>query len=214
MSDRPELHYQKELERDLRFHRFVSDKVLMRWFKDAYSTSKHLLTLYSLARGVGGKQLVEIGFGRSTFVLARAAAENSGRLYTCDLRDFRYLFSKQEKNVVEYYLGEASGLWENADIQENGTEFIFIDYLSATQMTGEACSEAIEQALCFLKQGGLLCVHDAGDSRYAVSDPNLRVLQKDGIESVLLPYNYGLRIFRQTAASRFGSVTDCWKKKD
>jgi len=46
------MHCQKELLEDLLNHTFISDTILLKWFNDSYSTSKHLLTLYSIARGL------------------------------------------------------------------------------------------------------------------------------------------------------------------
>ena len=89
----PPMHCQRELERDLGYVGTLPDEVLMRWHAERYSTSKHLLTLYSLAHGLGARRIVEVGFGRSTFVLARAAHENGGTLESCDLQDFSALLS-------------------------------------------------------------------------------------------------------------------------
>ena len=72
----PKMHCHKEYEKDRKNGGFISDKMIMEWFNRRYSISKHLWVLYSIARGLLAKSILEIGTGRSTCVLARAAYEN------------------------------------------------------------------------------------------------------------------------------------------
>ena len=58
----PTMHCQAELERDLAYEGMLPDEILLAWHQDRYSTSKHLLTLYSMARGLGAQNLVEVGY--------------------------------------------------------------------------------------------------------------------------------------------------------
>ena len=64
----PVMHCQSEIERDCSYQGLLPDETLMSWFRDSYSTSKHLLTLYSVATGLQARNILEIGFGRSSFV--------------------------------------------------------------------------------------------------------------------------------------------------
>ena len=124
----PRMHCHEELTRDLGHDGFLPDEVLHRWFEERYSTSKHLLSLYSAVRGLRARHVVEVGFGRSSFVLARAVHENGGQLTTCDLADFSYLLSPGEQSVTRYLEGDADLLWQGL---EPGIEFAFLDYFSA-----------------------------------------------------------------------------------
>ena len=88
------MHCQEELDRDLAsYNGFLPDELLLKWFHDRYSSSKHLLTLFSVPIGLSAKTILEIGFGRSSFVLAKAAALNTARFISCDIRDFQYLLN-------------------------------------------------------------------------------------------------------------------------
>ena len=58
------MHCHQELLDDLKtYEGFLPDALLMKWFNDKYSTSKHLLTLYSIVRGLNAKRVIEVGFG-------------------------------------------------------------------------------------------------------------------------------------------------------
>jgi hypothetical protein len=50
MQSRPTMHWQAEIEADTGYQGFLPDETLFRWFHDRYSSSKHLLTLYSIER--------------------------------------------------------------------------------------------------------------------------------------------------------------------
>ena len=85
----PDIHEKEALLSDLKGRDgFVSHALIERWFHDRYSTSKHLWTLYSMAHGLNSKVIVEVGFGRSTFVLAKAAHELGAKLLCCDRYDY------------------------------------------------------------------------------------------------------------------------------
>ena len=125
---RATMHCQRELEADLSSRQdFLSDDILLRWFNDSYSTSRHLLILYSIARGLKAATILEIGFGRSSFVLARAAHENNGRFISCNERDFSYLLSEQEKAVTSFVHDKSDRLWPTL---RQGVDFAFLDYFS------------------------------------------------------------------------------------
>jgi len=130
------MHCQQEIEDDLRDLAFVSDQILFKWFNDRYSTSKHLLVLYSIVRGLNAKNIVEIGFGRSSFVLARAAHENNGHLTICEVRDFTYLLSKCELACTNYFKGRSVDFWQ---LCPTAIDFAFLDYISDEDLSAKFC---------------------------------------------------------------------------
>ncbi|MFO1490466.1 MAG: hypothetical protein U1F87_06035 [Kiritimatiellia bacterium] len=82
------MHCQQEFENDVKGHVLLDDTLLMKWANERYSTSKHLLTLYAVATGLKPRRMLEVGTGRSSFVLARVAVENDASLLCCDTEDF------------------------------------------------------------------------------------------------------------------------------
>lgn len=208
----PLTHCQNEIERDLEGHTFITDEMMMRWFHDRYSTSKHLLTLYTLAVGLRAKTIVEIGFGRSSFVLARAASENQGRFYTCDRRDFSYLLSPEEKKVSTFIHGHSEDLWSHPEIKKNGIHFAFLDYFSTLGLPVHYVEEEIRNCCHLLPTNGMLAIHDSMIKDYAIHNvvwprigPHLEVIQ--------FPFNYGLLIARNTGPSPYGCLEAPWSKK-
>lgn len=212
------MHCQAELEADLGYSDFLPDTTLFKWFNDRYSTSKHLLTLYSIARGIDAKTIVEVGFGRSSFVLAKAAGENQGHLISCDTRDFSYLLNEREKQVTTFINGKAEQAW--SALKGQGADFIFLDYLSNDAWTPKFAFNAFYNAFNHLKQNGVLCVHDTIVEKYSVKNlfdrlsvQRFGLLPNRDLEMVRLPYNYGLGIVRRLKESPLGVVTDNFIKK-
>ncbi|WP_045213325.1 FkbM family methyltransferase [Desulfonatronovibrio magnus] len=211
----PKMHCHAELLRDLNYQGFIPDETMMRWFNDRYSTSKHLLTLYSIARGLNALKVVEIGFGRSSFVLARAAHETGGSLITCDTSDFSYLLSEEEKKVVKFINGDANLVWEEC---KEGIDFAFLDFFSMPTMSKEFSLNHITQCVERLKQNAVLALHDSIDNRFklkgtlATIADHLKSKNID-IELIHLPYNYGLCLIRRVSESHFGMVKDQHVKK-
>jgi len=165
-SNPPEIHRQDELEQDTDYTEWLPDSVMHRWFEARYSSSKHLLTLYSAARGIKAETILEMGFGRSTFIFARAAHENGGKVITCDTADYSHLLNETEKTVVDYRCQTAEAFFK--DCQE-GFGLIFLDYLGGGA-SEKFCRAELLRALPYLKQNGLLLVHDAFCSRFAFPD--------------------------------------------
>lgn len=212
------MHCQAELEADLGYSKFLPDSTLFKWFNDRYSTSKHLLTLYSIARGLQAKTIVEVGFGRSSFVLAKAAGENQGRFISCDTRDFSYLLNEREKQICTFIKGKAEQVWPV--LKGQGADFIFLDYLSNDDWTSGFAFNAFYNAFNHLKQNGVICVHDTIVEKYSVKNLFDRLsvrryglLPNRDLEMVRLPYNYGLGIVRRLKGSPLGVVTDNFIKK-
>ena len=220
MSDNyPTMHCQSEIIADTGYTGFLPDETLFRWFHDRYSTSKHLLTLYSIARGMNAKAIVEVGFGRYSFALAKAAHLNGGRFYTCDNRDFSYLLSEEEKEVTTYVHANSNKLWPQ--LTENGIDFAFLDYFSSESWGKDFVFNEFYNCFNLLKENGMICLHDTLVGKYALSEfveelktRRFGLLHNSDLEVISLPYNYGLGIVRRLKESPYGKVEDTFEKKD
>lgn len=216
MTKKPEMHCHDELMQDLNYSGFIPDETMMRWFNEEYSTSKHLLTLYSIARGLNAKNIIEIGFGRSSFVLARAAYENKGTLYTCDINDFSYLLTNEERQVVKFAFGDGSKIW---NMCETGIDFAFLDFFSIPSLDENFSLNHISHCVKQMKENAIIAIHDSIDERFKLK--NIihilkSYLEKDSIiiELLNLPYNYGLCLLKRCSPSIYGVVSDKHKKKN
>ncbi|MGE3172040.1 MAG: glycosyltransferase [Planctomycetota bacterium] len=218
MSDAPvppPMHCQDELDRDLAYEGLLPDAVLLRWHADRYSTSKHLLVLYSLARGLDARRIVEVGFGRSTFVLARAAAENGGRLASCDLVDFGPLLSPLERRVTDLHHGAVETFWPRI---APGVDFAFLDCFSAEGLDPAWVQAQLCECLARMRPGGVLAVHDAAVRAYRLGEvlERLRgvvdVATGRPFEQLTLDHNYGLALLRRPVAPGT-AVADPFVKK-
>lgn len=218
MQSRATMHCQSEIEADTGYQGFLPDETLFRWFHDRYSSSKHLLTLYSIARGMDAKTIVEIGFGRSSFALAKAAHLNSGRLISCDMRDFSYLLSEEEKSVTEFIHGKSDLVWKR--VESTGIDFAFLDYFSSEGWGADFVQKEITTCFSLLKENGVICIHDTMVDKYALRNVFNALKTKrlgfhnDDVEVLSLPYNYGLGIIRRLKPSNFGRVEDHFVKKE
>lgn len=215
---RPTMHCQDELERSLGYEDVLPDEILLQWFNDRYSTSKHLLTLYSIARGLQAKKIVEIGFGRSSFVLAKAAFENKGEFLTCDQRDFSYLLNETERSVTTFVQGNSDVLWQQL---EEGVDFAFLDYFSAPGIHKDFVIHELNMCLHYLKENGIIAIHDTIVEKYNIDQAldhfktKWRGLRPNiDLEICSLPFNYGLGLIRRRVHSEFGEIHDQFIKKD
>ncbi|MCB9891033.1 MAG: glycosyltransferase [Planctomycetes bacterium] len=190
------MHCQPELDRDLQYEGVLPDATLLQWHRDRYSTSKHLLTLYSIAHGLQAKRIIEIGFGRSTFVLARAAFENAGTLESCDIEDFRGLLSETEQKVVRCHVGSSDEFWQRV---EPGFDFAFLDHFSSEAQPDEWVVRELEQALTKLTPGGMLAIHDGFVAKYRLRSVVEMLRRQLGLryECLTMPFNYGLTLWRR-----------------
>jgi len=203
----PDMHCKEEWFEDVEKYNF-SD-LLMKWFHDEYSTSKHLLTLYSIVLGLKAQNVVEVGFGRSTLIIVSALRLTGGKLYSCDRYDYNSYIPK-EYCQIDFTIGDAKTLLKKIDF---GVDFVFLDYLSSRERSAESCVKAIYRFLKHLKTNGILAVHDSIESQYNVKNA-FKVLKKDkNLEVLSLSYNYGLGLIRNLNKSKYGEIKDGWKKK-
>jgi len=217
MTNNPTMHCQSELVTDLGYSDFLPDEILFKWFHDYYSSSKHLLTLYSIARGLNAKTIVEIGFGRSSFALAKAAHLNQGRFISCDVRDFSYLLNENEKSVVDFVHGKSDLVWEK--VAESGIDFAFLDYFSDEHIKADFVNQEIAICLSLMKENGVICIHDTLVDKYDLKNVFNQLKTKrfgfldNDLEALSLPFNYGLGIIRRLKPSKYGIVEDNFIKK-
>lgn len=193
----PSMHCQRELDEDLCYVGTLPDETLMRWHGERYSTSKQLLTLYSLAHGLAAKRIVEVGFGRSTFVLARAAHENSGVLESCDVEDYSALLSPTERSVVRLHHGTSESFWP---LVEAGVDFAFLDHFSSEDQPPAWIVGELEQCIAKLAPHGMVAIHDGFVARYRLREVLAALRRSVGLdfEVVTLPFNYGLTLLRRS----------------
>jgi predicted O-methyltransferase YrrM len=204
------MHCQSELEADKWSAGFIPDEVLLSWFNDAYSTSGHLLTLYSLARGLKAQNILEVGFGRSSFVLMRAAAENHGYLCACDRRDFRYLLTAEERRVTTYVCKKVEAIWKGG---YNGFDLAFLDYFSSKTCSRAFCADELHQCIARMRQNGVIAVHDTLQQYEGIHGAIAEILKRPDVEGVTLPFGYGLTLLRCLAPSSHGAICDSFRKK-
>lgn len=209
------MHCQSELEQDLRYSDFLPDETMLKWYRDFYSTSKHLLTLYAMANGVNPKEVLEIGFGRSSFVLAKVAGENNGRFTTCDMRDFSYLLSEKEKEITNFICGLSDQVWK--DTPDESLDFAFLDYFSGEEITEDFVKTEINSCLKKMKGNSIIAIHDVFDERYVVGDVLEKMSKsfkyKNRFIFSKLNYNYGLGILFVKPNKKEVILSDQQKKK-
>lgn len=213
MDERPTMHCQVELEQDIQGHSLLDSMLIQKWFDDRYSASKHLLALYSMVTGLNAKTILEVGFGRSTFALAAAAYKNQGKMYSLDTRDFSYLLSDAEREVVDFIQGFSSKAWEHPHLNQEGLDFAFLDYFSNDNMTQDECYSEISSCYSLLKQNAILCIHDVIEKEYVVGSVMENFANENNAQVLYLPYNSGLGIIRRCESSPFGVIEDFWEKK-
>jgi predicted O-methyltransferase YrrM len=209
------MHCQKELELDLGYDGAMPDKLMLKWFNDAYSTSKHLLTLYSLAKSLGREHILEIGFGRSSFILAKAAIENKCKFTTCDNRDFSYLLNDSEKEITTYHCDLSDSLWEK--IENDSLDFAFLDYFSGESLTVEFVQSELSKCIEKMKGNGVIAIHDVHDDRYIAGQAIEKLARswkyKNKVNYSKISYNYGLGIVYIKEGHKKNVLNDILLKK-
>jgi hypothetical protein len=213
--ERPIMHCHTELERDLGYDQYLPDSIMLNWFRDFYSTSKHLLTLFSLANGLQAKNILEIGFGRSSFVLAKAAGAHNGKFTTCDMRDFSYLLNEKEKSVTNYVCGMSDEVWETTE--NESLDFAFLDYFSGESITEKFVEDEMAKCLEKMKGNSIIAIHDVFDNRYVVGKVLEKMAKswkyKKKINFSTFTYNYGLGIIHVRPHGKVNILKDTQLKK-
>ncbi len=213
--DKPTMHCQSEILSDIGYESVLTDDLMLKWYRDYYSTSKHLLTLYSIANGLCAKKILEVGFGRSSFVLAKSAKENNGKLFACDMRDFSYLFNDVEKKYTNFIIGLSDKAWNS--LEDESLDFAFLDYFSGEDISEEFVMNEIEKCLKKMKGNSVIAIHDVFDSRYKVGEVLKKMSRswkfKNKISFSSITYNYGLGILTVSPKGKKNILQDEQKKK-
>ena len=201
-------HFHTELVEDVKSGN-ISDSIMLKWFNDRYSTSKHLLSLYSIIRGLDAKNILEIGFGRSTFVILKATIENNAFLTSCDMENFSYLLPDDQKKYFQFCHSQSNEIWRNDKIYD----FAFLDYFSSSSLTTIFCYKEIKHCIRKMKQNGIIAIHDTYDNKYAIKKALALIKLTSNIEYVSLPYNYGLGLIRIKGNKHNGALEEKFLKK-
>ena len=191
------IRYHEAFLADIQDRDWISDAVLLKWFREDHSVSKHMLTLYSIVRGLKAKRMLEIGFGRSSLVLARAAHENDAALVCCDQGDCSYLFSASEKQNTRFVSGRSETIWKNKQLCQDGFDFAFLDYFGHEQISLYFVIKEVRNCISVLRTDGVLCIHDVANPKYPVHRIREYLRKDDTVEWITLPYGEGLAVIRK-----------------
>jgi len=198
------IHRQSELIKDID-ELGVSEELLKLWFHSRYSTSKHLLILYSLARGIGKGKFLEIGFGRSTFAFLLASIQSGSDFTCCDAVNYPSEIPCPEYDRMYFVHGNSAEIW-NTSVRY---DLMFLDYFSDQSMSMRACFWELVSALKHLNTHGILAIHDTFDHRYSVKKTIRLIAFLYRLDVVTLPFNYGLTLLTRKGVPNFG---DPWEK--
>ena len=169
----------------------------MKWFREGHSVSKHMLTIYSIVRGLNAKRALEIGFGRSSIVLARAMHENDGEFICCDMGDCDDLFTESEKRNTRFICGNSDTVWKDANLCKDGFDFAFLDYFSGESISLYFVIKEVRNCLRRLRPGGILCIHDVANPQYPVHRIGPYLRRDSSVEWLTIPYGEGLAVIRK-----------------
>jgi len=224
MSEPKRMHCQERLLGDLKVlvgNKNPLDEIIGMWSNGKmyrYSTSAHLPVLWALCRGLNARKIGEIGFGRSSFVLAYTAQHMGASVICCDRYDYSYMLrlcDPEGKLPVRFIVGDADAFYADPEVRL-GMDFLFLDYMSTRDMTEDMCYHDLKRAIGLVPINGIVAVHDALSSKYNVAGAMNRLSDKykRGVEMVTLPYGYGLGIIRNRMKSPFGIIEDGWHKSE
>ncbi len=197
MSQPAKIREHEAFLKDLEGRETISDELLLKWYREGHSVSKHMLNLYSITKGIQAKNILEVGFGRTSLVFARIAVENSGHFISCDTRDFSYIYTKAEAEHTTFFQGTSDMLLKDPVYLNEQFDMIFLDYFSGEGVSLDFCVLQTRQFLKHLNEGGVLAIHDVSDKRYPVSRI-MPILAKDkSLECLTLPYSQGLGVIHK-----------------
>ncbi len=204
------MHFEELLRKELAAG--LSGETMLRFWKDGYSTSKHLQMFVDICNGLRAKNVGEIGVGRSSFVLYEWCLTNDANFTCCDRYDYRDLFEIAHMKP-NYIKGDASVFYKKA----KALDFLFLDYMSSTKISAKDCYRDFKKALKVMKTNGIIAIHDTLSDRYNVKEALELLKKKYGkkIEVLTLPYGWGLGLIRNKTKSKYGKiVVKDVKKKD
>ena len=185
--------------------RCLSRDELISAFEYQDGTSKHLLTLYSLAIGLNAKVIIDLGLGQSTGALRAAARETGGVVYSCDAdkRRFELLLAEQDEHWKLYLEFSTSFL------QKVPEPFDFVMHDSAHDYVN--VKRDLEMILPKMRKFGIVCVHDTQqvDLREGMLAAMRDATKNFSVSMTNLPFNAGLGIIRVESSPHPPVVPTC-----
>jgi predicted O-methyltransferase YrrM len=172
---------------DYNFHSLVRGTTLN-------STRLYMLTLYSLVRSNGYRDLVEIGVmrGINTSFLARAAMINGGRVQAYDIsgENIENAIEQLRRHRLEEYVQFWQMRSQDAQVARDSNDFVFVD----GDHTYEGAYGDIRAFAHSVRLGGLLAFHDTEDEAVQRA---LEHIPKADWEHVNFPGDCGLALYRR-----------------
>lgn len=173
-------------------HRALSQEALFERFHGTGSSSRHLLTVYSLVIGTNARTIMDIGLGQTTGAIRAAAKRTGGVVYSCDFDKRRYTPLLEEQDEHWKLFLEASGSF----IPKVPDPLDFVMHDGAHDYT--TVLNDLKAILPKMRKFGIICVHDTQQI-----DLNKEMLSaiKDSttdyaVSLVNLPFAAGLAIIR------------------
>lgn len=167
---------------------------LFRSFHDTYSTSKHLLLLYSMVAGLQSKAVIDIGVGSTTCAL-RAAAEKIGAVvYSCDADKPRtgHLVDHQSESW-KFFSGLSDDFFKWLP-----TDLIFDFCMHDGAHHYEQVHKDLLNIIPRMKQFGLICLHDT--QQVTLGPDEAKAVQHAArihpLTWMTMPFGCGLTIIR------------------
>ena len=194
MTTHPKIRKHDAFLEDIRGQETISDSILEKWASEDHSVAGHLRMMYGLVRGMQARVIAEVGFGRTSKMLSRAAVENKAVFYSCDRNDHRYAYSGTEMKHIRYFEKGSATLWQHLQSQGLCADFVFLDYFSDKGISVLWALLELDHCLSNVRKGGVVCVHDVADPRYPVSRLPRWVAFLGGIDSLVLNHSQGLLI--------------------
>jgi predicted O-methyltransferase YrrM len=173
---------------------------VLKFFEGRYSTSKHLLVLYSIGIGINAKTIIEIGSGRSTLALCAVSEKTDGKVTSCDTDNMKEIAHPNLTKV------KMNGLDFLRDVKPESVDLVFLDCLSSPDVKPHKAEKYVDESLRVLRNNGCLCVHDVGITDYTIS----KVWADRGY--FFFPYNYTLGVVFKNVS--YEVAADAWTKSE
>ena len=163
---------------------------LFELFDENFDTSKHVLILYSIARGIDAKNILEIGVreGISTEALLTAAEENNGILYSVDINPCIETRERLKSDNWRFFNMPSDEFFKTNKVV---FDCVFID--------GDHSYEQVKKdfwnSYNSLRDDGIIMLHDYFSwVGYGVK----KLVDEIPFEKVTLPFGNGLTIVRKS----------------
>ncbi len=178
-------------------------------FERAHATDggfcRHYLTLYAVTLGLEPENVFEFGAGNSSKVILSALEQGKGHLYSCDVREFSRVGGVRHPQWTFYHSSSQNVL-------------LWLDNMAFDLVLHDGSHEApevkndIRSILPYMKQNGILLLHDTFHTKYGLMDACEAALEGWPHEKMTLPYGYGLTIIRNLRDTGHGAVSPKWEK--